>query len=330
VRLKDRVINKHIRWGILAGLLATGTAFAQNGTIQGIIVDAQSAAIPNAKVSVTDESKGIVVRETTTDTGGNFRLLQLLRGTYSLKVEAAGFKTAEKKGLVLDPNQIMNLGVLTIDIGQTTESVTVEATVPLVETATANKSFVIDSRQVTELSLNGRDFQSLMRTLPGVVSNNSSDFRLAFNNTDQFNVNGLRGSMNNFFLDGSINTDVGANDGQYTQLSMDAVGEFKVQTSTFNAEHGRNPGILLSATTKSGGADFHGTVYHFVRNNSFDTRLPFDTTGRVAPLRFNQFGGNISGPVLLPGVSSKEKKKLFFFFNYEGTRASRPPGRQLR
>jgi len=320
------VKNKHICWVVLAGLLAAGTALAQNGTIQGIIVDAQSAAIPNARVSVTDESKGIVVRESTTDMGGNFRLLQLLRGTYSLKVEASGFKTSEKKGLVLDPNQIMNLGVLTIDIGQTTESVTVEATVPLVETATANKSFVIDSRQVTELSLNGRDFQSLMRTLPGVVSNNSSDFRLAFNNTDQFNVNGLRGSMNNFFLDGSINTDVGANDGQYTQLSMDAVGEFKVQTSTFNAEHGRNPGILLSATTKSGGADYHGTVYHFVRNNAFDTRLPFDTTGRVAPLRFNQFGGNISGPVLLPGVSSKERKKLFFFFNYEGTRASRPLG----
>src|SRR6202008_238265 len=96
---------------------------------------------------------------------------------------------------------------------------------PQVETTTSNKSFEISSLQVTETSLNGRDWQSLLRTLPGVVSNDTSDFRLAFNNTDSFNVNGLRGSMNNVYLDGSINTDVGANDGQYTQISLDAVGE---------------------------------------------------------------------------------------------------------
>ena len=159
----------------------------------------------------------------------------------------------------LDANQIMNLGTLSMQVGQTTESITVAAEVPLVETSTSQKSFVISSRQVTELSFNGRDFQSLMRTLPGVASNSGSDFRLAFNNTDQFNVNGLRGSMNNVYLDGSINTDVGANDGQYTQVSLDAVGEFKVQTSTFNAEYGRNPGVLININTKSGGTSFHGT-----------------------------------------------------------------------
>ncbi|MEZ5400656.1 MAG: carboxypeptidase-like regulatory domain-containing protein [Bryobacteraceae bacterium] len=310
-----------------AGVFAFATAaFSQNATVQGVVVDPQAAVVANAKVSAIDESKGLVVRETTTAADGAFTIVQLLRGVYTLKIEAAGFKTTEKKGLVIDPNQIVNLGSVAMEVGQTAESITVEATVPLVETATANKSFVIDSRQVTELSLNGRDFQSLMRTLPGVVSNNASDFRLAFNNTDQFNVNGLRGSMNNFFLDGSINTDVGANDGQYTQLSMDAVGEFKVQTSVFNAEHGRNPGILLSASTKSGGRQFHGTLYEFVRNNKFDARQPFDTTGATQPLRFNQFGGNISGPVYLPKISSPANKKLFFFFNYEGTRASRPLG----
>jgi hypothetical protein len=310
----------------LAALVFCFSVFAQNATVQGIVADPQSAVVANAKVTAIDESKGIAAREAITGSDGAFSLVQLLRGTYTLKIEAPGFKTTEKKGLVLDPNQIVNLGPVALEVGQTAESITVEASVPLVETATANKSFVIDSRQVTELSLNGRDFQSLMRTLPGVVSNNASDFRLAFNNTDQFNVNGLRGSMNNFFLDGSINTDVGANDGQYTQLSMDAVGEFKVQTSVFNAEHGRNPGILLSASTKSGGQQFHGTVYEFVRNNKLDARQPFDTTGRTQPLRFNQFGGNISGPVYLPKISSKADKKVFFFFNYEGTRASRPLG----
>jgi hypothetical protein len=200
--------------------------------------------------------------------------------------------------------------------------------VPLVETESALRGFTVTSRQVTQLPLNGRDFTSLMRTLPGVVTSYNSDFRLAFNNTDQFNVNGLRGSMNNVFLDGSINTDVGANDGQYTQISLDAVGEFRVQTSTFNAEYGRNPGVMISINTKSGTTDFHGTLYEFLRNNAFDARRPFDTTGTTQPLRFNQFGVNFGGPIILPKISPSENKRLFFFVNYEGTRASRPASTQ--
>ena len=305
----------------------TGTImFAQTGTIQGTLLDSSGAAIPNAKISATDQAKQVVARETVTGTDGRFYLRNLLPGQYSVKAEAAGFKPMDRPGLQLDQNQIMDLGSVQMVVGQSTESITVEATVPVVETSTANKSFTIDSRQVTELSLNGRDFQSLMRTLPGVVSNDRSNFRLAFNNTDAFNVNGLRGSMNNVFLDGTINTDVGANDGQYTQVSLDAVGEFKVQTSTFNAEYGRNPGVLIAINTKSGGRQFHGTAYEFFRNNALDARRPFDTTGTVSKLRFNQYGGNLSGPIWIPGLSPKSDPKLFFFFNYEGTRASRPIG----
>ncbi|MCZ2153747.1 MAG: carboxypeptidase regulatory-like domain-containing protein, partial [Bryobacterales bacterium] len=294
--------------------------------IQGVMLDPSGGAIPNAKITATDEEKAIVVRETVSATDGTFFLRNLLPGRYTVKSEVAGFRTMERKGLQLDQNQIMDLGAVTLQIGQTADSVTVEADVPMVETSTANKSFVVDSRQVTELSLNGRDFQSLMRTLPGVVSNDRSNFRLAFNNTDAFNTNGLRGSMNNVFLDGTINTDVGANDGQFTQISLDAVGEFKVQTSTFNAEYGRNPGVFISINTKSGGKRFHGTAYEFFRNNALDARRPFDTTGKVSKLRFNQYGGNLSGPIYLPKVSTRTDPRLFFFFNYEGTRASRPIG----
>ncbi len=301
-------------------------AFAQTGSIQGVIVDSAGASIPNAKIAAYDQAKQIVARETISGQNGGFFLSPLLPGRYTIKVEATGFKAVERTDLTLDQNQIMNLGSLTAEVGQTSESVTVEAQVPLVETSTAQKSFVISSRQVTELALNGRDFQSLMRTLPGVVSNDASDFRLAFNNTNSFNVNGARGSANNVFLDGSINTDVGANDGQYTQISLDAVGEFKVQTSAFNAEYGRSPGIMISINTKSGGSQFHGTAYEFLRNNAFDARRPFDTTGTTAKLRFNQFGANLGGPILIPKFSIGDHKKLFFFFNYEGTRATRPNG----
>ncbi len=312
--------------GLAAFALSSSLALAQTGTIQGTVVDPQGAAIPNANVSVTDEGKNIVAREAATGTDGRFALRNLLPGLYTLKMEATGFKSSSRPGLKLDQNQTMDLGAITAEVGQTSESITVESAIPLVETATSNKSFVIDSRQVTELSLNGRDFQSLIRTLPGVVSNDRSDFRLAFNNTDAFNVNGLRGSNNNVFLDGTINTDVGANDGQFTQISLDAVGEFKVQTSTFNAEYGRNPGVLISINTKSGTRQFHGTAYEFLRNNALDTRLPFDTTGKTAKLRFNQFGANLGGPIYLWKASSRKDPRMFFFFNYEGTRASRPIG----
>ena len=163
---------------------------------------------------------------------------------------------------------------------------------------------------------------TLMRTLPGVVTNDSSDFRLVFNNTDAFNVNGMRGSANNVFLDGAINTDLGANDGQYTQVSLDAVGEVKVAASSFNAEYGRNPGVMIAVNTKSGGSQFHGTAYEFIRNDAFDANSFFrNLQGQgKAKLRFDQFGGNLGGPVPIPHV----KNKLFFFFNYEGTRATRP------
>jgi carboxypeptidase family protein len=313
---------------VAALTLITPAAFSQSGVIQGTITDQQGAVITNVKVSALDEAKNIIVRETLSGQDGGFQLRPLLPGTYTVKAEVKGFKALERKGLVLDLNHIMNLGNLSLQIGETTEAVTVAADVPLVETSTSQKSFVISSREVTEISLNGRDFQTLMRTLPGVVSNDTSDFRLAFNNTDSFQTNGLRGSMNNVYLDGSINTDVGANDGQYTQVSLDAIGEFKVQSSVFNAEYGRNAGVLINANVKSGGSRFHGTGYEFLRNDFFDANNFFrNLQGQPrAKLRFDQFGGNLSGPLYLPKLSTPRNKRLFFFFNYEGTRATRPNG----
>jgi hypothetical protein len=313
--------------GVFCALaLSAGNAFGQTGSIQGTVDDSTGAVVPNAKVRAFDQDKQVIARETTTNREGVFNLTPLLPGQYAIRIQAPGFKEFEIRNITLDQTQLLNLGTLALQVGQMTESVAVESQITTVETTTAQKSFVISSKEVTEIPLNGRDFQSLMRTLPGVVSNDSSDFRLAFNNTNSFNVNGQRGSSNNVFLDGSINTDVGANDGQYTQISLDAVGEFKLQTSAFNAEYGRNPGIMISINTKAGGTQFHGTAYEFLRNNYFDARKPFDTTGLVANLRFNQFGGNLSGPILIPHFSTGDHKKLFFFFNYEGTRATRPNG----
>jgi len=313
---------------LLGFAISGGVALGQNGSIQGVVTDPVKASIANASVRAFDEAKGLVVRDTVSANDGTFTLQPLSPGLYTIRVAAAGMKSLERTHVNVDVNQILNLGTLQLEVGAMTEQISVAETAPQVETTTANKSFVIDSKEVTEISLNGRDFQSLMRTLPGVVSNDSSDFRLAFNNTDSFHVNGQRGSANNVFLDGSINTDVGANDGQYTQLSLDAVGEFKVQANSFAAEYGRNAGVLISANTKSGGQTFHGTLYEFDRNDAFDSNSFFNNVqgqGK-SKLRFNQFGGNLGGPLYIPKVSTRANKKLFFFFNYEGTRASRPSG----
>jgi hypothetical protein len=304
-------------------LFALGAMAQNSGTIQGSVTDSQGAVIAGATVQAIDQDKGLVVREATTSGEGLFVLQPLQPGTYTVKVQARGMKSLQRGGITLDNRQSLSLGELRVDVGSTTESVTVDAQTPLVEIGTADHSDVIDSKLVTETSLNGRDFQSLVRTLPGVVSNDSNDFRLAFNNTNAFHVNGLRGSDNNFFLDGAVNTDVGANDGQYTQLSMDAVGEFKIQSNNFAAEYGRNPGVLLAVNTKAGTKQFHGTLYEFHREDAFDATAP--NGGGKNYIRFNQFGGNLGGPIPLPHY----KNKLFFFFNYERTRGIQPGNSQF-
>jgi Carboxypeptidase regulatory-like domain/TonB-dependent Receptor Plug Domain len=304
-------------------LSAVGSWAQSSGAITGTLVDPRGALVAGASVQAFDEEKGVVVRTTTSGADGLFQLQPLQPGKYSVRVKASGMKEMERRNLVLDSRQVLGLGELQLQLGSVNETMTVEAKTPLVETANSDHSAVVDAKLVAETSLNGRDFQSLVKTLPGVVSNDASDFRLAFNNTDAFHVNGMRGSDNNFYLDGAINTDVGANDGQFTQLSMDAVGEFKLQSSNFAAEYGRNPGVLMAVNTKGGTRQFHGTLYEFHREDSFDA-TPFGQSSTNF-LRFNQYGGNIGGPIPIPHA----KDKLFFFFNYEGTRGERPGNTQF-
>jgi hypothetical protein len=314
---------------MLAGLFFSSTkAFAQNGSMTGTVVDAGGAVIPNAHIEVVNHETGNVTREATSNGSGLFRALNLPTATYDVKVTAPGMKALTRLGILLDQQQDLGLGNLQLSVGEQSESVVVSAQEPLIETETSNNSAVVSSRQVLEQPLNGRDFESLLTTLPGVVTNNSSQFRLVFNQTNDFFVNGMRGTANNFFLDGVINTDVGANDGEYTNLSIDAVGEFKTLTGNFNSEYGRSPGVMILINTKSGGKSFHGTAYEFDRNTAFDANDWFSNHqgSPRAVLHFNQFGANIGGYVPIPKISPRSNKKAFFFFNYEGTRASRPNG----
>ena len=268
-------------------------------------------------------TRGSSPAQVTTAGDGGFSLVALQRGRYTVRAEITGFKTLEQTGLVLDPGQVLDLGAVKLSVGALTETLNVSAETPVVEIGTSQKSYTISDTQIRELSLNGRDFTSLLKTLPGVATNDTG-FRLAFNSTEGFMVNGLRQSMNNVMLDGTPNTDTGANDGQYTQLSLDAVGEFKLQNSAFNAEFGRNAGVLITSTTRSGGQQFRGTLYGFKRDGKWDAAPPDSLTGAKVPLDYKQFGGNIGGWLPVPGVSSSARKKIFFFFNHESTRAEQP------
>ena len=334
-RLNKR--NRILRAGLILQLAALALAVlflpgtkleAQTSAITGVVVDPSGAVISGAKVQVVNAATGGVARETTSDATGTFRVLSVPAATYNVKVSASGMEQLLRNGVVLDQDQTLGLGQLQLTMGQSSESVTVTGETPLIDTTNSNNAIVIDQRQVVEQPLNGRDFESLLTTSAGVVTNNNSQFRLVFNQTDDFYVNGMRGTANNFFLDGVINTDVGANDGEYTALSLDAVGEFKTLTGNFNAEYGRSPGVMILVNTKSGGNRFHGTAYEFDRNTDFNANDWFSNhAGSQRPvLRFNQFGGNIGGYIPIPKVSPRSNKKAFFFFNYEGTRASRPNG----
>jgi Carboxypeptidase regulatory-like domain/TonB-dependent Receptor Plug Domain len=303
--------------------LITATAWSQSAQIQGRLLDEQGGALPGGQISAIDEEKGVVARQVTSGADGFFTLLALLRGRYTVRAEISGFKTLDRRGLVLDPGQVLDLGEIKLAVGALSETVDVVAATPVIDIGTSQKSYTISDTQVRELSLNGRDFTSLLKTLPGVATNDTG-FRLAFNSTEGFMVNGLRQSMNNVMLDGTPNTDTGANDGQYTQLSLDAVGEFKLQNSAFNAEFGRNAGVLITSTTRSGGRQFHGTLYGFRRDGKWDAP-PFDSlTGAKVPLDYKQLGGNFGGWLPLPRLSNASNKRLFFFFNHESTRAERP------
>src|SRR5919198_5428072 len=286
---------------VAAVSMMAATARAQSAQIQGKVADEQGGALPGAQVQAIDEEKGVIARQVTSGADGFFSLVALLRGRYTVRAEISGFKTLERSGLVLDPNQVLDLGEVKLAVGALTETVDVVAETPVIEVGTSQKSYTISDTQVRELSLNGRDFTSLLKTLPGVATNDTG-FRLAFNSTEGFMVNGLRQSMNNVMLDGTPNTDTGANDGQYTQLSLDAVGEFKLQNSAFNAEFGRNAGVLITSTTRSGGQQFHGTLYGFRRDGKWDS-VPFDSlTGAKVPLDYKQIGGNLGGVGSFPGL----------------------------
>jgi hypothetical protein len=294
----------------------------QSQNISGNVVDATGGTVPGAAVKITDVAKGDS-REVATDNLGRFQAIGIQPGRYLISIEKAGFKKAERT-VTLDVNAKLDVGQIELAVGSTSDAVTISAeAAPAVTTNTADKAYTVETTQMSELPMNGRNFTSLMNTVPGMSSAAQSDFNVNFNDVSQFHSLGGRGSENNFYLDGSPNVDVGDNQSQYTQASIDTIAEFRVLQSGFNAEYGRNSGMVIAVQTKSGSSKFHGTAYEYLRNNAFDAKCVLCNTLQPQ-LRYNQFGGNISGWVPVPKISTNQDKRLFFFYNREMTRRNLP------
>jgi hypothetical protein len=309
----------------LAFVAGAQSSFAQtsgSATLRGAVRDPQGAVVPGATVILINERTKDERKATTSDDGG-YSFSALTPGTYTIKVEAQGFKTAEQSGIAVETSSTRGVDV-GMEVGQPSETVTVTATANQLQTETGAKENTITSKQIENLSIISRSALELLRILPGVVApDNTSLESISFgggaNNSAGYHVNGLRGEENNVTIDGSRMIDIGANNGTIITANPDMVQEVKIQTSNYAAEHGSSA-VQISATTKGGSNGFHGSLYDYVRNYRFQANDRSNSINDIKrPLsQYNYPGGNIGGPVLLPWTKfNRNRDKLFFFVGYE-------------
>jgi Carboxypeptidase regulatory-like domain/TonB dependent receptor len=309
-------------------LLSVGAAFAQteSARISGRVTDLTGAVIAGAQCTITNVETDVSIT-TSTNEDGIYVIPDLRPANYRLTIQKEGFRTVIQPSLQLYVQDAVNEN-FTLAIGPVSESVTVLDNNLGLQTDSATVSTVVDQQFVSNMPLNGRSFQPLIALTPSIVftSQNLGE--------GQFSANGQRSNANYFMVDGvSANFGVtlgglgetlggaipgfNAQGGTNGLVSVDAMQEFRVQTSSYEAEFGRTPGAQISIVTKSGTNQFHGTIFDYLRNDIFDARNYFDTPPlSKPPLRQNDFGGTLGGPIL--------KDKTFFFFSYEGLRLRLP------
>jgi hypothetical protein len=287
------------------------------GTISGRVDDATGAGIGAAAVTVKSLETG-ATRTATTDEGGHFRVAALPIGRHEIKVEKTGFNAAVRTGINLEVGQeaVVNLQ---LQVGEFAQQVIVSAEAPLVNITTSPVSGVVSEREVKDLPLNGRSFDSLITLNPGAI--NYSALKSANTSTSDgntFSVAGRRPGDNLFLLNGieytgssQLAVTPGGVSGDL--LGIDAVREFNVLTDTYGAEYGKRSGAQVMVVTQSGSNAVHGSLFEFLRNSALDSPGVFDS-GTVPPFRRNQFGGALGGPI--------KKDRVFLFGNYEGFRQS--------
>jgi hypothetical protein len=307
-----------------------GAASAQTGSITGTVKDPSGAAIAGATVVVTSPERGIN-RTMSTNSTGEYNESALSPGMFNVIVTAAGFKKYEAKGVTLDVAQKARVDV-TLEVGAATTEVIVEgANVAQVETQSSELSGVVTGKEITQLELNGRNFTTLVTLVPGVSNQTGADEAgVGITGSVSYSMNGGRVEYNNWELDGGDNMDNGSNGSLNVYPSIDAIAEFKVLTSNYGAQYGRNGSGTVEVETKGGTNAFHGDGYEFVRNDMFNAQNYFNSvvaggSGVVPEYKKNDFGYTLGGPIYIPGVYNQKKQKTFFFWSQEWRR-ERVPG----
>ena len=310
-------------------------AQSPNGTINGLVLDPSNRAIAGADILVINDATGVKYPAKTNDEG-IYTVPHLPPGPYRLQVSKVGFKTLIKPDIVLNVQDALSIN-FTLPVGAVFETVTVEGGAPLVNTESAAVSTVIDRNFVESLPLNGRSFNTLLQLTPGVVV--APSFGIS---SGQFSIAGQRTDANSFFVDGvSANFGVAASftlgqsgtgtaqafsamGGTSSLVSVEALQEFRIETSSFAPEFGRSPGGQVILTTRSGTNTSHGGIYEYFRNEALDANDWFANQAGLprAAERHNDFGGFLGGPI--------KKGKTFFFLSYEGARLRLPQTKSIQ
>ncbi len=329
---------EHWLWlsGLCLGMLLVFApkTYAQNtARISGFVHDPSGAVIPGATVALKDEATG-TERKMATDNSGLYSFDYVLPKTYTLTVQMSGFRTSTRTGIVIHPDDRLDLDVK-LELTEAVQKVEVQAAVEnVITTDSGAKTDVIGEREIQNLSTLGRSAAELLTVLPGVVNSgfnplNGSTF--GSNGVESFNVNGLRTDQNDVRLDNAHMLDPGCNCGNIIEANMDMIQEFSVKTSNFEADQGRSA-MIMDTVLKSGGSQIHGEAYWYLRNavfNANDWSNNFAGIGRPAS-KFNYPGFNIGGPVRFPHSDfNKKNDKMFFWVGMEWQRQLPDPGTEL-
>src|SRR6266568_8084894 len=280
-----------------------------SGSIRGTVLDPTGATVAGAIVTATQTETGLT-RMSTTDRSGEYVLLELPVGHYQLRVEGRGFETYIQQGIVLDVNETATVPVRLV-VGAETQQIDVQADAQLIQGTVTSLGKTVTEREVLDLPLNGRNFTQLGLLQPGVVplTPGLAEAGGSLRDGQDYAVNGQRPESNNFLIDGANNFN-GVDGGFVLKPAVDAITEFRILTHNANAEFGNALGSTTNIITRSGTNRYHGAVWEFLRNDAFDARNYFATS--TEPLKQNQFGGTIGGPI--------RKDRTFFFGFYEGFR----------
>jgi hypothetical protein len=325
-------------FGLLAAILLalSGPSLAQDqATMVGTATDPSGAAVPGVKVTVVNSDKGFT-RQTVTNSAGDYTVAQVPIGQYSVVAEARGFRRLVVTGITLNVGQQQRVN-LALAVGQVSQEITVSGNAIKVETENARVSDVITGSQVADLNLNGRNYQALAVLVPGAAPTNSFNTTVVGHNAQAtISFNGGRREHNNWEIDGgNDNDESGGGASPQVIPNLDSIAEFRITTSNYGADVGKRSGATIEVVTKSGTKQFHGTAYEFVRNDHFDANDffinrqpwsslgPSDCAGNGAgpcnapktPLKQNNYGFSLGGPVYIPGVYNTTKSKTFFFYS---------------